>query len=511
MKTNARSGDVALITCTRDRPAAFRLCETWMARQGWQGAAQWIVVDDGDTPITPTMGQRYVRRQPSSDSMTLQKNLLAALPLVQAPRVLFIEDDDYYSPGYVGSMVEHINLAEIAGQKNARYYHLPSRSWKVYQNREWASLSATGIRSCVIPLLREICLHCDRIMDPLVDMFLWGVRSEKFPLRNTRYLFDGPPLSIGIKGLPGRAGVTGGHRAANYKHKDPHLETLCQWIGDDLTLYAKEFLDLVLVPVSEAVPARPAEPPMPPRHSRAVPAEPRATPMRREPGSAPFSHRSVRESVVVYSAIFGPPRDQFRPPLFSHPDIRYVYFLDKEPECQTPGCETRVVPPTDCPRREARRYKMIPHELFPESDVSVWVDGSFQVSGNFLPMLDLFRRGAGLVASKHPDRNCIYQEASVCATGHLDNPDTIGAQVHRYMSEGYPASRGLAETGVLIRWHNRPDIIRFNKAWWDEISLGSHRDQVSFDYVSWRQKIQYDVLCDRIQHHPIFRFFRHTR
>src|SRR5687767_12331328 len=101
--------DVSLLTATRGRPEAFRLCERWAERQTFAGHIQWIVVDDGQRPTMCTMGQQYVRREPSlSRGCTLADNLLAAIPLIESDKIVFIEDDDWYAADYVEIVSRHL-------------------------------------------------------------------------------------------------------------------------------------------------------------------------------------------------------------------------------------------------------------------------------------------------------------------------------------------------------------------------------------------------------------------
>ena len=66
-------------------------------------------------------------------------------------------------------------------------------------------------------------------------------------------------------------------------------------------------------------------------------------------------------------------------------------------------------------------------------------------------------------------------------------------QVKRYMEEGYPQDNGLTTNGIMFRNHKNPSIINLMEDWWLEIKHNSRRDQLSFDYIAWKNnfKIQY--------------------
>jgi len=209
-----------------------------MGRQSFNGSAQWIVVDDGDGQAHMSMGQEYVRRAPSVKRMTLADNLLAAIPRIRSEKILFIEDDDWYSPEYVRLMVSALDNADIVGQKFACYYHVAGRAWRRESNFVNASLSGTGIRGAAIRRLSGACMACVENEDPFVDLYLWGMKADAQVDRTQlrKILFGGPPISVGIKGMPGRPGVTFGHDLKRYSNKD-NGEMLRAWIGPDSSEY----------------------------------------------------------------------------------------------------------------------------------------------------------------------------------------------------------------------------------------------------------------------------------
>lgn len=231
---------LVLITPTRDRPEAFALCERWIARQTVR-PDRWIVVDDGDEAIAPTLGQEHVRRRPTDDPCTLQENLLVALKRVREDKVLVIEDDEWYSPRYVEVMSALLDEAQLVGEIKARYYHVRTRRWNQHVHvAAVASLCRTGIRREVLNRLVEAAITAKVADDPYVDMRLWGAWPGAFtPIART-YRLEAPfALSVAIKGMPGRGGLGGGHAADAFPHEDPFGAKLAEWIGEDAVEYAR--------------------------------------------------------------------------------------------------------------------------------------------------------------------------------------------------------------------------------------------------------------------------------
>ena len=225
---------VTLITCTGGRPFAFGLCQKFMLRQTYRGRVQWIVVNDVERSVEAAhvqdgwlLSMIFPEPRWKPGENTLARNLLAATPEVLYEKVLFIEDDDWYASNYVDLMAAKLDFADIIGEACSRYYHVPSRRYRVFNNACHASLCQTGIRKALLPELRDVC---ETPMSSFIDFRLWQHRLH--PLTDTRGC-------VGIKGLPGREGIGIGHRpvADGNWRGDADLETLKAWIGDDVKLY----------------------------------------------------------------------------------------------------------------------------------------------------------------------------------------------------------------------------------------------------------------------------------
>lgn len=225
---------ITVITPTGDRPLAFALCQKWMANQTRQ-PDQWIVVDDGKVPLSGVIPMQYVRREPkpTDPKHTLVPNLKAAFPLITGNKIIIMEDDEYYAPEYIAEMARRLDSHPIVGLKDARYYHLPTGGYYQNHNNRHASLAQTAFRDTLIPGIRELLNETD---EPFLDIRLW---KKYVPQGN---IFDdfGRMLYLGIKGLPGRAGIGGGHRPTSYPRSniDSINRTVLQkWVPRDFPTY----------------------------------------------------------------------------------------------------------------------------------------------------------------------------------------------------------------------------------------------------------------------------------
>lgn len=226
---------ITVITPTGDRPLAFSLLKKWMQGQTVK-PDQWIVIDDGkiSLDIMDSGEMLYVRRQPKADDPkhTLALNLRTAFPLVTGDRILIMEDDEYYAPEYIETMVRALETHLVAGIKNAKYYHLPTGGFYQNHNDRHASLAETAFRAAILPDISEIIAESD---DPFIDIKIW----KRFYSMGKLFEDTDRPLYLGIKGLPGRPGIGGGHKETLYrgKHDSPDREILRRYCPKDFGIY----------------------------------------------------------------------------------------------------------------------------------------------------------------------------------------------------------------------------------------------------------------------------------
>lgn len=228
---------LTLITPTRNRPQCFSILEKYISRQTYNRQFQWVVVCDGGfEEYKFTLGQEVYKRDTGKDEPgkhSICYNYLYALDKVKGDKVLCVEDDDWYSPGYLSVMNKHLNKYPLVGSIPAKYYNLFHRQYRVFNNTNHASLAQTGFTSEAVPMFRHFC---EFGKDPFLDMLLWGhwqTEQKKF------LLFPNDGLHYGLKGLWGEPGCGSGH-SPRMGASDWSLEVLREWIEDDITNYVDD-------------------------------------------------------------------------------------------------------------------------------------------------------------------------------------------------------------------------------------------------------------------------------
>lgn len=236
-------GDYAIITPTGDRPVAFNRCIQMVATQTVR-PKEWIVVDDGVTPLTDQLclpdWATYIRRAPKANDPphTLSCNVLAALEHVTADRVLIFEDDDWYSPLYAEFMLPWLEIYDMVGLNLIRYYHLQGSAWKNGHPPAHTAFAQTGFRrGHAWAHLAAVCrTGFTEIREKgIIDRHWWQTFEGTKTLIN-----DHPCLHLGLKGGFGRPGLASGHERREIDYKpDPEGEYLQQIIGPDRLYYER--------------------------------------------------------------------------------------------------------------------------------------------------------------------------------------------------------------------------------------------------------------------------------
>jgi hypothetical protein len=291
--------EVTVITCTGDRPESFNLLKKWMNNQV-KKPTQWIVVDDGKIPIVPSKEFEYYRRVPSENDYkhTLCLNMLEALQHVKSDKIVIMEDDDWYSPIYIDYMNNLLDKADLVGLGNLIFYYPKTHSYMEKKTVKQPAFSQTAFHKNIIPVIRKICDLAPKEYElcgkGLIDVFLWKdplkiiykkkevILTTTLKTANGRMMpkgtiFPEPVpeslkrraltkrgadfiekkveqegkklivhcdkyITIGMKGMPGRKGLTTHQDENNNKYKvDPDCTLLKTIVKADVQNYLELF------------------------------------------------------------------------------------------------------------------------------------------------------------------------------------------------------------------------------------------------------------------------------
>ena len=232
---------ITLITPTGGRQEVFSICQHYMARQTFKGEMQWIIVNDVEEPVQfsdELLQQKHIKPElyvgPKlwrQGINTQRYNMDEAIKHVKGDVVFVIEDDDWYAPNYIEMQLFFLSRFDIVGQANSHYYNMGERKYKEWKNYTHTSLCETALRASKLDLL-------DRAVNSgqlFFDVALWQIVINE---KHKYLLYDHIGLVHGLKGLPGKQGIGGGHFPDGSFTRDPNVQVLKEWVGlEDLQLY----------------------------------------------------------------------------------------------------------------------------------------------------------------------------------------------------------------------------------------------------------------------------------
>lgn len=161
----------------------------------------------------------------------------------------------------------------------------------------------------------------------------------------------------------------------------------------------------------------------------------------------------------------------------------------------------------------SRKIKMLGHPLIDKKyDISIWMDANinFQKSINDFVKEYYDESEAPFSAFKHHARSCIYEEANVCIQKRKDSKEKIREHIEFLKSQKYPKNNGLYEMTVFIKNHNNKSVEKTMKTWFDMVCKYSKRDQLSFMYSVWKNKMKVKTIDLNVWDNPWFFVEKHN-
>ena len=197
---------------------------------------------------------------------------------------------------------------------------------------------------------------------------------------------------------------------------------------------------------------------------------------------------------VVYTAVFG---NKDGLPLFKKlpTDWDLVCFTDN-PELTSRHWSVVYCDPTHKdPTRCARNLKLTPHLLFPNHEISAWIDANINITCHLSDYFDKFIEGQDFVALKHWQKVVgPFHEIERCVQLKKDNDSIMHEQGRAYRAAGMPIDQEVVWTAILLRRHNKPHVKAFCDMWLKELQTWSRRDQISFPFCAWKLGLKYSTM-----------------
>ena len=219
---------------------------------------------------------------------------------------------------------------------------------------------------------------------------------------------------------------------------------------------------------------------------------------------------------VIYTALIGA-IDNNSYDTLAEPDYKpegwdFVCFTDVD--LQSENWDVRPTLPLYIDNtRTARKHKLLPHRLFPDYEYSIWIDANIKVINDVNELLS-YLDGYDYATHDHSQAqldpwDCIYEEAEAIfrfgeinmkknpekgMSNYKDDPELVKRQVEKYRKEGYPEHNGLVAQMSVLRRHNEKSCIKTSEDHWLEMKYNSKREQLSFNYIAWKNKLKFSYI-----------------
>lgn len=207
--------------------------------------------------------------------------------------------------------------------------------------------------------------------------------------------------------------------------------------------------------------------------------------------------------MIIYTTIYW-----WYDTLKEQPTKRHSFHLitDKQPQYETDiAKEQRHIHTKDThrmlhPRLRAKYYKTHPRDVF-NDELVMYVDWScrFLCDNAIDIILSAMKPDTDILVRKHPERDCIYEEAK--ASKHHKKYDwlDIDLQVENYR-DIYPEHWWLSACGMLL-YKKSDKLMNFLEDWRRENLKRTYQDQLSFEPMimkHWinRQQLEIGTLRD---------------
>jgi len=219
---------------------------------------------------------------------------------------------------------------------------------------------------------------------------------------------------------------------------------------------------------------------------------------------------------VIYTSLTGN-YDNLEEPGYIMKGWDYICFTNNPTLRSKSTWQFKPIPYTKGNNIILSRYpKLNPHRVLKDYDTSIYIDSNIKILTNSLEFRanELIQSNVKLSIAKHPERNCIYEEAKICLNDMLDKRTRIIKHIDFLESEGFPKNYGLYENNIIYRIHNDPTIRKMDEAWWDLYNTFSRRDQLSLAYILWKYNIDCTPLFPEnfnIRFSSDFKYLKHKK
>ena len=192
-----------------------------------------------------------------------------------------------------------------------------------------------------------------------------------------------------------------------------------------------------------------------------------------------------RDQIIIYTSITNW-YDTIPDDMYYDPNVKYVCFTDGK--VQKKGAwEFRDIPDfvydevDGDPRRLSAFAKLCPHRLFPDGTKTVWLDGCYVHTKEWVDKSKAILKEVPLTHMLHPHRFTFHNEVMEGFGANFNTREQFIELVDALREVDYDFKQYCSPVLTCL-WRQIDDEMKeFHDLWWKYSKIGSNRDQISFD------------------------------
>ena len=192
-----------------------------------------------------------------------------------------------------------------------------------------------------------------------------------------------------------------------------------------------------------------------------------------------------KDQIIIYTSITNW-YDTIPDDMYYDPNVKYVCFTDGNVEKKGPW-EFRPIPKfvydeiDGDPRRLSSYAKICPHKLFPYGSKTVWLDGCYVHTKEWVDKSKAILKEVPLTHMLHPHRFTFHNEIMEGFGANFNTREEMLELVNALSKVEYDFKKYYSPVLTCIWRQIDDEMAEFHDLWWKYSKIGSNRDQISFD------------------------------
>ena len=194
---------------------------------------------------------------------------------------------------------------------------------------------------------------------------------------------------------------------------------------------------------------------------------------------------TTKDQIIIYTSITNW-YDTIPDDMYYDPNVKYVCFTDGNVE-KKGAWEFRDIPDFvydevgGDPRRLSAFAKICPHKLFPNGSRTVWLDGCYVHTKEWVDKSKAILKEVPLTHMLHPHRFTFHNEIMEGFGANFNSREQMLELVHALQKVNYNFKQYYSPVLTCIWRQIDNEMAEFHDLWWKYSKIGSNRDQISFD------------------------------